>query len=344
MNTPDVDLHLEAANAKKKGATRMYWAREQLKTILARLAKQPNQYRVGLLAYGSRYAYDKRAEDDPEARANKMKYFRGRPPSGGDLALIAQPTAEQDPDTDCEELLKLADFDENQRAIAESKLDGLKATGQTPLYYSVVKAIELLKEDRENRGHKRIVVITDGINDQSYLVDAKDKRIKNDVAWALKEANKSIDVRLEVIAFCIKPDPGQEEAQYRENLEDLKSLVQEQKQGGSYAASDRPEGLLGALEKLVETEKFVLCQGERQLAESMRTRGSIWTCRPAERMSPIRSASTRAKVPRPRPRWKSKGASSSSSGTRTSGKPAAARVWCLTRRQWSRPRPWTMPC
>ena len=227
-------------------------------------------------------------------------------------------------------LLPLGDFNEEQRSIAKSKLAGLRATGQTPLYYTVIKALELLEEDRQNRGRKRIVVITDGINQQTSLVDKM--TLKHDLGEALKDACKSIDVRLDVIAFCIKPDPGQSKTEYDQALEDLESLVQGQNPPGQFISRNDPSRLLDALEKSVETEKFVLSQGDREVAQLDAEK----TCDlplPAEGIRVPYSISVKeGGMPRPRPTSKSREASASSSASWMSGKAEAAPAWCSTGR------------
>ena len=172
MGTRDVNINLETAAEQKGGRERIYWARRQLNLILAELARQRNRYRVGLLAYGSRYAYDEIAATDTRPKWNFVRKRSG--PNNERLELMDPKVAEAqraDPDTDYQVLLDLNDFDEAQRSIAEAKLKKLKPTGQTPLYYTIARAIEMLEGDKENTGPKRIVVITDGINQQTELAD-----------------------------------------------------------------------------------------------------------------------------------------------------------------------------
>ena len=132
-------------------------------------------------------------------------------------------------------------------------------------------------------------------------------------------------MRLEVIAFCIKPDPGQEEANvYDQALEDLKSLVTRAEPSRRVIARQRPSRLLDALEKLVETEKFVFSQGARKVAELDSEKKYELPLPASWNLCPLfdqRQGGRRP--PRPRPTWKSKEASSSSCSTSMSGKPEA---------------------
>jgi len=279
MNTPDVDLGVEVLKKereeeriKDKGNkktdvanTRIYWARKQLNRILEELARKPNQYRVGLLTYGSRYAFH---PDVPNDRARKKEFLLTWKENSDKPELVTDPAKlkDADPDTDYQVLLDLNDFNENQRILSQSKLEVLKPLGQTPLYYTVIKAIEMLEKDAENKGPKRVIVITDGINQQTSLCDYE--TLKIDVEHALERAKETIkDIRVEVIPFCIKPDPGQNEDKYRMALKDLESLVKGQNPPGDFVARNDPSRLLDALEKLVETEKFVLSRGGQEISQ-----------------------------------------------------------------------------
>jgi hypothetical protein len=248
------------------GKIRIDWAREQLNQIFEGLAKKPDRYRVGLLAYGSRYGYE---DNTPNDRSKKWEHVLEW--SAGKRVLMGAAKAQAqnaDPDVDYQELLGVAnghlalkDFGAGQRALAESKLKELRPTSETPLYYTVVKAINLLDEDKNNKWPKRIVVITDGVNEQTPLAEVKDQTKRSDVKDALEKAKQGMDVRLDVIAIDTAD-------QNRPEWADLKGLVEDdQKPRGRFIVGNNPGDLLKALERTVQTEELVLRKGDRKIAE-----------------------------------------------------------------------------
>ncbi len=247
-----MDQTLVREVGKRKIKTKRYIvARTALQTILDRIVDPENPYRVGVWVYGHRVGWNEDHQIimwDPESPDRTV----GRPP---DVKLH--------PADDVQPILRLGRFGSADYAKVKRALDDLRPIGETPLYLSILKAIEDLRAAPAS-GERRIVVITDGVNWQS---SGGEEGVvpKKQVEDALERAG-SRDIRLDIVGFQITEedlkahvkdiaDPGQRQEFLNDLLRrfgDLKHLAD-----SFYSAGD-PSGLLRALEKSLKLSQFVV--------------------------------------------------------------------------------------
>ncbi len=161
----------------------------------------------------------------------------------------------------------LADADEGTISKIESILDKLETFGGTPLYYSIIKSTQELSSRNVAEIQRRIVVITDGVNetvakgsDTGRVIEPKqglaDRSTVDDVARALAaHANTQLDVLYYKGASAGTPD-----SRFRDLVE---------RSGGRYLILNKAEQLSQSLEDAVEPLGFAaihvgqLKQGDR---------------------------------------------------------------------------------
>jgi hypothetical protein len=220
--------------ADKSKVRRMKIATDALKRILARLVDKP--YSVGLWAYGHRVGWT-----DWDAKAIVRRPRPGQPPQA--LAKVV-------PSNDVELLLFRPQFVKGELKDFDEELDTLNTLGETPLYLAIIEAIKDLRA-RKELGEKRIVVITDGVNDQSGLDPegcARGTRLVHEAKDVKDEFDRdkgdSAEVRLDIVGLQLVPQNAGE----REKLAQLSSLALDKGKGKYYPAGELT-GLYEALEK-----------------------------------------------------------------------------------------------
>ena len=106
------------------------------------------------------------------------------------------------PDTDIEVLdLKggvLAPLTEKRVEEIKGRLDKLNNMGRTPLYRSIIEAVDQLNSDRESE-QKHIIVLTDGVNEQKHA------EYRNTCEQLRQRLNlgKNKSIRLDIVGFQI---------------------------------------------------------------------------------------------------------------------------------------------
>ena len=255
-------------------------ARGTLLTILTKLAKVPETpYRVGVMVYGHRYNYGsvlRGAGFDVPAGAEFVK----RDPKNPSAFISADSDVPRaSPSEDVERIWP--DRREGwppgpwTPASAEElrrKLEPLRPMGETPLYLSVVQAIDLLNEAAAASGggvapSKHIVVITDGVNYQS-----DHKTGKADLAEKFAKAGSGI--RLDIIGYLLTDESAKKEAEQlglspediRGAVDDLRALAQShggdrqlppEERGEFYSARDS-SSLEKELERSLRLSQYVV--------------------------------------------------------------------------------------
>jgi hypothetical protein len=160
--------------------------RQVLGDLLTQLTANGEQFHVGLIVYGARTGW----------RGNKLvPNVPGLVPGNDVDVRYARP----------EPLTKL------RAAELKEFLDGLLARGQTPLYFALKSAAESFHPTLD--GSRHIIAITDGVNEVSPLLTAREYTDK-DVTDALAKMSKP--ARVDVVEFAL------DEA--RINPNDLKTI------------------------------------------------------------------------------------------------------------------------
>jgi len=259
MTTPDVPLKIEGGKSEGPGRQRIKVAKEKLLDIAEHLNVAGRSYRVGLLAYGNKYRWDK---------GLTVLGFREHiiDNVAGLLVKPANVKNEQIPDLDCSWVVPLADFDADQYKSIKSEIGKLQVGGQTPLYYSIEKAIDDFDDSRNNdgttSGPKRIVVLTDGMNFQSLR--AFRTSLKG-LAEKLKEARAKMDLQLYVVSFRM--------SQFHDELKNVDNFTEEEIQEafqefekfkvlvnkyGKYSASEDSSSLSELLEESIQRDQYII--------------------------------------------------------------------------------------
>ena len=211
---------------------RIKLARESLKAILERLANSDDRpYDVGVMLYGRRVGWNPAPGRQPE--------FVIRDPNNSKRFLPKPNELNVHPSDDVELILRLGPFTQAKRREVNRELDAVRPMGETPLYLSIVRAIESFPAEATS-GRRHIVVITDGFNEQSSGGPQGVMKLRKDVADLLRRpANQG--VRLDILGFT--PSNAQE----RQRLKDLQELTAQT--GGDFYLVQDPSPLLRALEK-----------------------------------------------------------------------------------------------
>jgi Mg-chelatase subunit ChlD len=223
--------------------TRLNLARDALKDILRGLTGRENPFDVGLIVYGHRVGWD------PDAPQRPVILNPQPPPP-----FVPRPAkwAQIYPYNDVELVQPLGRFTQNELKEVTGKLAGLYGMGETPLYLSIIKAIEHLRREA-GAGQRRIVVITDGVNYQS----GGDKRSGGDVERELnKPGNEGI--RLDVVGLNLDPERVEADLSRQETkrrYDELKALAE--KKGKFYYTSDR-DALVEALRRSLALSQYVV--------------------------------------------------------------------------------------
>jgi len=245
MGTPQV--------VEGKNVTRLDLARDTLIGILRRLAAPENPYHVGLMIYGHRVGWNPEKQDEVVIRdPRNPRRFLPRP----------QAMANINPSNDVELVLPPGPFTKNDFDDVKARLETLHNMGETPLYLSVVRAIHELRQEA-SVDQRRIVVITDGVNEQSG--GGPDVKYRADVERALKEPGNE-GIRLDVVGFQLTTE-GEEE---RKSLRDLQELAASS--GGAFHSTQDPTTLLRALQRSLALSQYAvetLPAGQRVNAEPM---------------------------------------------------------------------------
>ncbi len=208
-------------------------ARDTLESILARLTGPDAPFRVGVSAYGHRCGWN-------PAPGRHTELVIPDPARPGQF-LPAPPEFALHPNSDVESILPLGAFSERIRRDLESRLDGLAAMGQTPLYLAIIQAIAAVRtEPAENRLH--VVAITDGFNEQTSGGPPTARKFRKDVEDALTALGDR-QVQLDIVGFdLVAKTPTEQSA-----LQDAIAIAA--RTGGAFHSAADPSSLLKALEK-----------------------------------------------------------------------------------------------
>ncbi|WP_182869883.1 vWA domain-containing protein [Rhodopirellula sp. JC639] len=143
-------------------ASRMEIAKASLQEMLFDLGLRRN-VRVGVRAFGHRLGW---SVDEPV-----------RPLTRPDFGGVIDPTVT--PERDVESMLRLSDFDLAAAQSLVPEIGQLKPWGQSPLYLSVMQAIQEFSAD-DATADRHIIAITDGANYQFIPPSAIDSSLTTD--------------------------------------------------------------------------------------------------------------------------------------------------------------------
>ena len=216
-NSMSEPTELEGPGGTQK-LPRLEAARIALREMLSQLADEGDA-RAGVIAYGHRVGWNLKK---PSELLRQSEYSR---PIPDDLR----------PSEDVEVLLPLGRFDQIVASGVYDTLKSLKPWGETPLYLSLIDAINQFDND-EPGTEKNIIVITDGVN---YQFNSPSPKSHDDVLQALGDRKIAIDI----LGFAIS---DKEAAQAAKDFGTLATQT-----GGSYASVSDGTTLVRSLESLL---------------------------------------------------------------------------------------------
>jgi hypothetical protein len=247
--------------------TRLNAARNVLKQILEQLKKDNennNQFQIGLRIYGHRWTYSN--VPDPN---NPGKYRRVPAPARRDGFAVSesgyasnfpQQAGANFPGADVETAQSVGSFHDNELKKLDDRLDRLEPWGQTPLNLAIWHAAN--EDFRKNEHEKRIVVITDGFNEQAPETPLEFKKTTVDVKQAILRDHAGI--KLDIVGM------GSDFAKENLDFASMKQIAKDS--GGAFYPAATAKDLLTHLQNSLSLGKFIV---ERTTGGSRRDRAEL---------------------------------------------------------------------
>ncbi len=247
---------------ENKEPTRFAVARDRINTIIKRLP--PENYEIGLMLYGNRAGWSETSNEI----VWRNPQDKGLHP-GADVQLV-QPIKRM---IYRDSAGKVVDHREEIAEVLESA----GPWGETPLYYALTLAIDAF--DREKQSPCSIIVVTDGIDEQS--TDAPNPTHRVDVEQLLADPRYS-GTRIDIVEFGRSATDKQQDAKKRG---DLKAIARNPNSGGDFHEAEDPSSLLQKLEASIERVKFYVAPelASSRAAGQAIDLGSSWTMQPNQK-------------------------------------------------------------
>ena len=248
------------------GGRRIDVARNALKSVLAALAALPGEpYQVAMIAYGHRrgwgegdtiLVWDFTKIKDPKAPRDYERQTRPATPAERKIT----------PSNDVDLIWPLGPLRKDSLDELNDILDGLHPWGETPLYLSIIQAVDVAS--RAATPQRRIIAITDGVNEQSENPTSYEA-----VARKLADAK---DVGLDVVRFRLSDQDllAEAEARWKDDKDKVQAQLEEFKQKraelerltgspggprrGNVFAVDDESRFLKALQESLRLRQFVV--------------------------------------------------------------------------------------
>lgn len=225
-----------AAETPGRQVTRFQAARQALLHLMQQMAELDG-FRVGLMLFGHRVGWN---PEQPEQLLTQDQYLNGVP-----VGLR--------PYEDVETLLPVGRFDP---AVLQGILPALQTVrpwGETPLYLAISEAVAGLSTE-DPRRDKRIIVVTDGTNQQVNPTLAK-RRTVTDVLQSLPKG-----VRIDIIGFRIA------DAEAALAAQEFDALTSHS--GGQFISVSAVDELMRSLSGLIRQEDFELTAPDQSVQVS----------------------------------------------------------------------------
>ena len=217
--------------------------REPVEGVLERLAGT-GLYQIGLRIYGHRVGWNPRNTEEVRRREDEiLKLF---PKAVNRDAYLAE-LQKVRPGDDVDRVLPITDFTKRELDEVGRLLYKLKPWGITPLYLSIVRAVEQDFEPGSDATQRRIVVLTDGKDEQRQDRDLapalyKDQKGVLDAFEQHRRQRRNDPIQLDVVGFQLSEARELEE-------------IAKQTGGGFFPASD-PQQLIQQLERSLGLSNF----------------------------------------------------------------------------------------
>jgi Mg-chelatase subunit ChlD len=224
---------------------RLQIATGTLTTILQKL--DPEMYRIGMLIYGNRSAWRR--------EGNRIVLPAGQvhPAIDVEEALPLSPMLQADPRTG-----RRVDVRDDLYQI----LRQLNYRGDTPLYYSMTRGIQMLQSANPD-GPRHIVVITDGVDSTYGNNEFPIPGFARTTAEDVKRELNGTGIKLHIVGFSAPPNHPQDRAEWEQR--DKQVWEQQRAEIGGLATGGfhdvlSPERLERALMDSLQLKKFFVRQ------------------------------------------------------------------------------------
>lgn len=193
------------------GLRRFNVGQEVLVSVLSQLAVAGN-WNTSLWLYGHRTRWEKRGNSWEAALTAAGKQER-------EAAEQSGRTFSLQPGDDVGQMLPMQPLGQGQVQAVRTALSKLVPGGETPLYRAIQEVLQQDIQAIDPQSAARIVVITDGVNDQTEVTPTTAEQVER----LLSQINerRGEPVKLEVIGFALEAEKPAE----RSRLEELKRLV-----------------------------------------------------------------------------------------------------------------------
>ncbi len=234
---------LEIENQQK--LTRLQIARSRLLEVLDSL--EEDYYQVGLVLYGHRAGWKTLGSERYEMvwRSEEDRQRKLHPAEDVELAVPVRP-------------MKFTDIGgevRDVRHVIATKLGDLRPYGETPLYYALIEALQSFNRDLP--GPRHVVVVTDGVNEQTVEGARTDVlKHRDDVQQALKDPQTR--AQIDIIGFGLKSQfaSNAEQQKWQRGQTDLKTIARDPLSQGEFHEARDPSTLLQKLRDSLRLVKF----------------------------------------------------------------------------------------
>ncbi len=255
-----------------RNITRLDAARGVMERFLGELEaenQKGNQYNVGFRIYGHRLKYESVPDPKQPGRRKpvpdplnpgKVKIGRSRY-TDKYVSLLDK----ESPDTDVELIQSIRLLRRDQLRELTERLDALEPWGQTPLYLAIWKSAT--EDFRRIDQEKRIVVITDGLNE---LGDERTPNQKFVADLRKVLVTDKPDIKLDIIGYGSEFAP--------EGVTTLRTLAQET-HGDFYEATDA-DRLRTVLRESLQKARFVVARRGQRPEQEPKKLNEAWQINP----------------------------------------------------------------
>ncbi len=225
--------------------TRLQVARSRLLEVLDAL--DPESYQVGLILYGHRAGWEEyeRGRYRPKWRSEDDKRRQLQPAEDVELVVPVRPM----------KFTEVGGAVRDVRDVIAARLDPLIPFGETPLYFAIIEALKNF--NRELPGPRHVVVITDGVNEQTASGASREALKDRDSAQQTLQ-DPLTRAQIDIIGFGLKREFADEEERRKwvNGQADLVRIARDPLSGGDFHEARDPSSLLQKLRDSLRLVKY----------------------------------------------------------------------------------------
>lgn len=230
---------------RQQEMTRLQVARSRLLEVLDTL--DPESYQVGLILYGHRAGWEEYEPGRyrPKWRTDEDKRRELRPAEDVELVVPVRPM----------KFTEVGGVVRDVREVIAARLDPLIPFGETPLYFAIIEALKNF--NRELPGPRHVVVITDGVNEQTASGASREVlKDRDSVQQTLQDPLTR--AQIDIIGFGLKREFADEEERRKwvNGQADLVRVARDPLSGGDFHEARDPSSLLQKLRDSLRLVKY----------------------------------------------------------------------------------------